>query len=44
MLRELNRQLGQTIVLITHNPEAAALADRILHMRDGVVVDGVPAD
>ncbi len=44
MLRELNRQLGQTIVLITHNPEAAALADRILHMRDGIVVDGLPPD
>jgi putative ABC transport system ATP-binding protein len=44
MLRELNRGLGQTIVMITHNPDAAAYANRVVHMRDGVVADGVPAD
>jgi putative ABC transport system ATP-binding protein len=44
MLRQLNRGLGQTIVMITHNPEAAAYGNRIVHMRDGVVVDGSPAD
>lgn len=44
MLRQLNRELGQTIVMITHNPEAAAYADRVVHMRDGIVVDGVPED
>jgi putative ABC transport system ATP-binding protein len=44
MLRQLNRDLGQTIVMITHNPEAAAYAHRVLHMRDGIVVDGVPAN
>lgn len=44
MLRQLNRELGQTIVMITHNPEAAAYTDRVVHMRDGVIVDGVPAD
>ncbi len=44
MLRQLNRELGQTIVMITHNPEAAAYANRVAHMRDGVIVDGVPAD
>lgn len=38
MMRELNRQFGQTIVMITHNPEAAAYADRIIHMRDGMVI------
>jgi putative ABC transport system ATP-binding protein len=38
MLRGLNKELGQTIVMITHNPEAAALADRIIEMRDGHVV------
>jgi putative ABC transport system ATP-binding protein len=41
LLRELNRDLGQTIVMITHNPDAAAYGHRILHMRDGEVVDGV---
>src|ERR1700726_3472256 len=44
MLRQLNKDLGQTIVMITHNPEAAAYTDRVVHMRDGVVVDGVPAN
>jgi putative ABC transport system ATP-binding protein len=44
MLRQLNKDLGQTIVMITHNPEAAAYCDRVVHMRDGVIVDGVPAD
>jgi len=44
MLRQLNKELGQTIVMITHNPEAAAYSDRAVHMRDGVIVDGVPAD
>ena len=44
MLRQLNRDMGQTIVMITHNPEAAAYAGRVVHMRDGVIVDGVPED
>jgi len=44
MLRQLNKELGQTIVMITHNPDAAAYSDRVVHMRDGVIVDGVPAD
>jgi len=39
MLRRLNRELGQTIVMITHNPEAAAYSDRVVHMRDGMIVD-----
>ena len=44
MLRRLNKDLGQTIVMITHNPEAVVYFDRVVHMRDGVIVDGVPAD
>ncbi len=43
MLRQLNRDLGQTIVMITHNPEAAAYGHRVLHMRDGLVVDAAAA-
>lgn len=35
MLRQSSRDLRQTVLMITHNPEAAAIADRILHMRDG---------
>jgi putative ABC transport system ATP-binding protein len=44
MLRQLNKDLGQTIVMITHNPEATTYFDRVVHMRDGVIVDGIPAD
>ena len=35
LLRELNHRTGQTILMITHNVEAAAFADRIVSMRDG---------
>ena len=38
MLQRSNRELGQTTLMITHNPEAAAIASRILHMRDGQIV------
>ena len=37
ILRNLNKRIGQTILMITHNPEAAAFADRIVTMRDGQV-------
>ena len=38
MLRELNRTFRQTTLMITHNPEAAAVADRVLRMRDGRII------
>ena len=38
MLRQSNQELGQTVLMITHNPEAAKAGDRIIHMRDGHVV------
>ena len=38
LLRDLNKRLGQTILMITHNPEAAAYADRTIQMRDGMVL------
>jgi putative ABC transport system ATP-binding protein len=38
MLVRSNRELGQTTLMITHNPEAASIAGRILHMRDGEIV------
>ncbi len=41
LLRQLNKDLGQTIVMITHNPDAATYGNRVLHMRDGMVVDSV---
>jgi len=38
MLRDLNLEVGQTIVMITHNPEAAQRAGRIIQMKDGSIV------
>jgi putative ABC transport system ATP-binding protein len=38
LFQDLNERLGQTIVMITHNPEAAATGHRIIEMRDGHVV------
>jgi putative ABC transport system ATP-binding protein len=39
MLRLSNEELGQTVMMITHNPEAAGYGDRIIHMRDGQIVN-----
>src|SRR5689334_3285743 len=43
MFRELNQKFGQTVVMITHNPEAAAACSRVIQMRDGRVVDEMAA-
>jgi putative ABC transport system ATP-binding protein len=44
MLQELNHKYGQTILLITHNPEVALFSDRIISMRDGHVLEsGLPS-
>jgi putative ABC transport system ATP-binding protein len=39
ILRDLNNRLGQTILMITHNPDAAAYGHRMVRMRDGRVVE-----
>ncbi len=39
MLRRSNQELGQTVLMITHNPDAAKYGDRIIHMRDGQIVN-----
>jgi putative ABC transport system ATP-binding protein len=38
MLRQSNKEFGQTVLMITHNPAAATYGDRIIHMRDGQIV------
>jgi putative ABC transport system ATP-binding protein len=38
MLHRSNKELGQTVLMITHNMEAAGIADRILQVRDGQLV------
>ncbi len=39
VLRDLNERLGQTILMITHNPEAAVYGHHIVHMRDGKIIE-----
>ena len=39
LLTRLNRELGITLVVVTHNPETAAPAKRIVKMRDGVIYE-----
>ena len=39
LFKDLNQRQGQTILMITHNPEAAAVANRTIQMRDGRVVE-----
>jgi putative ABC transport system ATP-binding protein len=38
LLLELNREQGATLVLVTHEPSVAQLADRRVRLRDGLVV------
>jgi putative ABC transport system ATP-binding protein len=38
LLLNMNRKEGTTLVLVTHDPQLAARADRRIHMRDGVIV------
>jgi putative ABC transport system ATP-binding protein len=42
MFQEMNYRFNQTIVMITHNPEAAAMCRRIIQMRDGQIVASAP--
>ncbi len=39
MFKELNQRYGQTIIMITHNPDAAENCNRIINMLDGRVVN-----
>jgi putative ABC transport system ATP-binding protein len=40
LLRHLNQEQGVTLLLVTHDPEAAAYADRMVRLRDGQISDG----
>jgi putative ABC transport system ATP-binding protein len=37
LFREIVKERGQTVIMVTHDPRAAALADRVIGLRDGVV-------
>jgi putative ABC transport system ATP-binding protein len=41
LLRELNRDEGVTVVMVTHDPSAAAIADRVVFLRDGRVCEQI---
>lgn len=40
LFRKLNQEQGQTIVMVTHSLEIGEKADRIIHFRDGKVMEG----
>jgi len=39
LLRRFNRERGQTMLIVTHDPGVARATDRVIHMQDGLVVD-----
>ncbi|KKN00311.1 hypothetical protein LCGC14_1139110 [marine sediment metagenome] len=41
LLRDLNKDLNQTILMVTHDPMVGALAERILKMRDGKIIESI---
>ncbi|MEK8033197.1 ABC transporter ATP-binding protein [Ideonella sp. DXS29W] len=43
LMDRLVRELGKTIVMVTHDPKAAARAHRLVHLEKGVLVDELPA-
>jgi putative ABC transport system ATP-binding protein len=43
LMDRLVRELGKTIVMVTHDPKAAAKAQRMVHLEKGVLVDEMPA-
>ena len=44
LLRSSCDELGQTIVMVTHDPKAASYADRIVFLKDGAIVDELRLD
>ena len=41
LMRDLNREQGQTFVIVTHDPHIGDLCDRVIHMQDGAIVADV---
>src|SRR5260370_41321809 len=44
VLTNLNRQQGITVIVVTHDPEVAAYADRVVTFRDGVIISDTRKD
>lgn len=38
LMRKLNKESNETFVIVTHDPEVGARCDRIIHMRDGIII------
>jgi putative ABC transport system ATP-binding protein len=43
LLRRINRERGQTMLIVTHDPDVGAACDRVIRMRDGRIVADEPA-
>jgi putative ABC transport system ATP-binding protein len=43
LLRRAVDEFGQTVVMVTHDPDAAKVADEVIEMADGKIVNGRPA-
>ena len=43
LLRRAVDEFGQTVVMVTHDPDAAKIADEVIEMADGRIVNGRPA-
>jgi putative ABC transport system ATP-binding protein len=43
LLRRAVDEFGQTVVMVTHDPDAAQIADEVIEMADGKIVNGRPA-
>jgi putative ABC transport system ATP-binding protein len=41
LFHKVNREFGQTIVMVTHEPEDKAFVDRVVWLKDGLIADGV---
>jgi ABC-type lipoprotein export system ATPase subunit len=44
MFRQLNQEDGITVILVTHDAGVARWANRVIHMRDGLILDGDPGE
>jgi putative ABC transport system ATP-binding protein len=44
LLARLNRELGKTFIMVTHDPNAAAVAHRIIHLEKGMIADAPAAE
>jgi putative ABC transport system ATP-binding protein len=42
LLQRMNRNLGTTTIVVTHNLELANVTDRVIHLKDGVVSQDLP--